>query len=55
MPDGRLGGRGDLNGCWDRRETGVDSALLPLSLRPAQLNPLGDGWPSRVRAVDAPA
>jgi hypothetical protein len=42
-------------GCWDRWETGVDSAPLPLSLRPVGINPLVDGWPSRVRAVDAPA
>ena len=40
-------------GCWDRWETGVDSARnREPSLPPT---PLGDGWPSQVRAVDAPA
>ena len=32
---------------------GVDSALPRLPRAPA--TPLGDGWPSHVRAVDAPA
>jgi hypothetical protein len=41
-----------LTGCWDRRETGVDSAWA--CPRCPQLD-LGEGWPSRDRAVDAPA
>jgi hypothetical protein len=32
MPDGRCGSA-DL-GCWDRRETGVDSALVCAAPRP---------------------
>lgn len=44
--------KGRRVGCWDRWETGVDSAsarnLCPLM-------PLGDGWPSLDRAVDEPA
>jgi len=39
-------------GCWDRRETGVDSALRAMA---CACGFLGDGWPSQVRAVDAPA
>ena len=38
--------------CWDRRETDVDSARVRW-LR--SWLPLGDGWPSRDLAVDAPA
>jgi hypothetical protein len=51
MPDRGCVGFG-RSGCWDRRETGVDSAR---ALARCPRMPLGDGWPSRVRAVDAPA
>ena len=41
-----------LEGCWDRQVTGVDSAPKATA---RHLCGWGDGWPSRVRAVDAPA
>jgi hypothetical protein len=48
-----MGVWGNAPGCWDRRED--RRRLCPEAFPDTCGTTLGDGWPSQVRAVDAPA